>query len=142
MALNLAAAQRLAKTLDAIRKEAPRATRKRFAQFVTNDLKRALIAGVNPYGTPHAPLSGITIRIKGHAKILWHRGRLLRGMRAVIRGARLLIRDATPYGSRHITGDQRPIRAWAPVNGVPKHWRKELLRIAREEIAPGEGFKG
>lgn len=134
MALNLAAAQKLAKTLSLIRRDVPKHARKAFAQFVTNDLKRALLAGVDPYGKPHRPLAAYTIERKGHAEILYHRGRLLRGMRAVVRGANTVIRDSTSYGSFHITGGKRPVRAWAPINGIPKHWRAELKLIVAASI--------
>lgn len=139
MALNLAAAERLAKTLKLIRRDVPKHSRKAFAQFVTNDLKRALIAGVDPYGKPHRPLSAITVRLKGHAEILYHKGKLLRGIRAVVRGANTVIRDATAYGSKHITGDRRPVRAWAPINGIPKHWRAELKLIVAASIKYVQG---
>lgn len=134
MALNLSAATKLAKTLSLIRRDVPKHARKAFAQYVTNDMKRALIAGVDPYGSPHRPLSPITVERKGHGMILYHSGRLLRGMRAVVRGANTLIRDATKYGSYHISGAGVPVRAWAPINGIPKHWREELKKIVAASI--------
>lgn len=124
----------LAKTYKAMR-TVPSRTSAAFATWITEEMRRNFTAGVDPYGSAHAPLKPSTIAKKGNALILRESFALMGSTRATpAAGAGVILRADAPYAHYHLTGTgNMDPRAFFPVSGMPATWRAELKRIVAEE---------
>ena len=130
-----AAERRLMQIRAALLKVPSKVSRK-FASFVTKDLKRQAYAGNDPYGKPHAALRPATVRKKGSDAILDESGALIGSLAArPMGGSGLQLTVDPPYARYHITGTKRMVaRAFFPIGRMPAAWSAELKRLTNEAL--------
>lgn len=136
------ALQDVRKTVDALGR-LPHALSVAVAPDITALLRRQFLDGVDPYGTPWAPLKPSTLKQHGPPPLTAKTKQLRDGTVATpMEGVRigLTLRVGARYGAFHQIGfrvgkTKVPARKVLPNRGIPAAWRAVLDRRAREIAA-------
>jgi hypothetical protein len=110
------------------------------ADAVTARLRVGFLSGVDPYGSPWAPLRPATLAKGRHPPPLTDTGKLSSGTRGKpMRGSGVaIIVPDLHYAGYHMTGTSRmAARPYLPTKGLPATWRDDIRFIFANALRQG-----